>query len=588
VQDMTSDVNKDQGAGRVTMAFFGAIAGVSLWYLFDVLPDQIENERIIMGLAALAGAFFSATMAAAGPLSISRALIVGLACSVVPALLLCWASLRFESIEDFLTTGHPPLAYTVLITIPVPFLIAALGPAKNWRSYPELFSQSWNIVVRYAAAWLFVGVFWAVVFLSNALFEIIGLSIIEDLLDIDPVPFALTGAVLGLALAVVNELSDYVSPYLVLQLLRLLLPVVLLVVVVFIIGVPFRGLSGLFGGLSAASILMTMAIAAVTLVSTAVDQVDDDAVSTRYMRVFTQILGVILPILAGLSAYAVWARVNQHGWSPNRLAAATVAGFVLAYALTYALAVVRRRNWMGTIRSINIVLALVLIGVSAIWLSPIVNPQSISANNQVARYLNGKTEPGDLDLWSIGREWGLSGQMALDEIEAAIPANAEIIARNLENLARSDSEYEYEQLLKSSDPDQFKNLLALLPVRPLGATFPESVLEEISNTQQWVQACERKTPAGNPACIAVVAEFLPDIPGDEVLLGVNFYGGWTEVQVWSQPNPGEWKGHGNQVSLTGSNLTAEGLDKLFDGEYTIGTKAMTVISIGETSLLTLP
>ena len=82
------------------------------------------------------------------------------------------------------------------------------------------------------------------------------MEIISDLLDIDGVPFVLTGLVLGLAIAVVNELSDYVSPYLILQLLRLLLPVLVVVMAVFIVALPFRGLSGLFGGLSAAATLM--------------------------------------------------------------------------------------------------------------------------------------------------------------------------------------------------------------------------------------------------------------------------------------------------------------------------------------------
>ncbi len=108
----------------------------------------------------------------------------------------------------------------------MPFLIAALGPVGNWRDYPELFNQSWNIVVRYVAAWLFMGLFWAVLLLSNELFGIIGLEILDDLLDIAPVPYVLSGLVLGLALAVVNELSEYVSPYLILRLLRLLLPLV--------------------------------------------------------------------------------------------------------------------------------------------------------------------------------------------------------------------------------------------------------------------------------------------------------------------------------------------------------------------------
>ena len=69
---------------------------------------------------------------------------------------------------------------------------------------------------------------------------------------------------LVLALAVVTELSDYVSPFLILRLLRLMLPPVLLVLAVFLLALPLRGLSGLFGGLSAAATLLAMVAAGAT------------------------------------------------------------------------------------------------------------------------------------------------------------------------------------------------------------------------------------------------------------------------------------------------------------------------------------
>ncbi|MCK4711933.1 MAG: DUF4153 domain-containing protein, partial [Marinosulfonomonas sp.] len=296
---------------RAALSLIGGLAGLCLYLLVDVIADQLENEQLFLFLVAFSGAFFIAVLGIVGPLSIKRAALVALIVALPSALLLFWASLRFSHVSRFMDSGQP-LAFGVLVTIPLPFFMAQMRAGESWRDYPALFNHSWNIVVRYAAAWLFVGVFWGVLMLSNELLNIVGLEVIEDLLDIDPVPFVLTGLVLGLALAVVHEMAAYVTPVLTLflRLTRLLLPMVLLVVGVFIMALPVRGLSGLFGGLSATAVLIAMAAGAATLVTTALDQTDDAAKGAPVMRVFTQALALLIPVMAGLAAYAVWVRVG--------------------------------------------------------------------------------------------------------------------------------------------------------------------------------------------------------------------------------------------------------------------------------------
>ena len=95
-------------------------------------------------------------------------------------------------------------------------------------------------------------------------------SVIEALIDIDPARPVITGAIFGLAIVVTYELSDMISPQLILRLLRLLLPMITVVVAVFVIALPFRGLSNLFGSLSAGAVMIGMAITATSLVSAAI------------------------------------------------------------------------------------------------------------------------------------------------------------------------------------------------------------------------------------------------------------------------------------------------------------------------------
>ena len=308
---------------RVTLAVIGAAAGLSLWGLVqhrDLM--DLHPQGYLFG-AALAVVFFATTLALIGPLSLPRALASALGLAVAVALLLTWASLRFAHLSDFLSGTERMAAALLIATLPLPYLIAGAG--RGWLDYPTLFAQSWSIVVRIAAAWIFVAVIWILIYLSDALLTLAGVSVIADLVARPTVSWGLTGAALGLALAVVNELTDYVSPYLALRLLRLLVPVVLAVSVLFLIALPIHGLSTFFGGVSSAQTLLVMAVGAALLVSTALGESDAEAVRAPAMVRATQGLALILPLLAALGADGVWLRVAQYGWTPPRIASALVA-----------------------------------------------------------------------------------------------------------------------------------------------------------------------------------------------------------------------------------------------------------------------
>ena len=591
---MATDVEKNPHFDRLVLAGIGALAGLAGWILIDVLPDQIENERAIMAIAALMGAFFASLLVSIGPLTLRRAALAGLAVSVIPALLLLWASFRFDDIENFLNSASPLFAFAILASVPLPFLIAGLSDNSRWNDYPALFDNAWNIVVRYGVSWVFVAIFWGVVFLSDQLLKIVGLDIIEDLLDIDVVPYLLTGSTLGLALSVVHELRAYVSPYLVLRLLRLLLPVVLIVVAIFVVAVPVQGMSGLFGNLSAAGILMAMAIGAVTLITTAIDQNNELAVAPGFMRKITRALGVLLPILAALAIYAIWARVNQHGWSPDRIAAAIIAVFVLAYALIYVLAVVRNANWMGGIRKANIAMALALVGVAALWLTPAFNPQRISTNSQMARFQDGRTAVADLPLWEIGREWGKAGKSALADLENYDGPDAAALETSLLKLDDSTSKWSFQSdndadsAVKTAD---LARLQTLLQIRPLGKDLPEN-FDPGSNVKSILNGCEQQTPAGKPACVGVFADLLPATPGDELMV-VWAWSGGTRIgaHVWTQDDADTWVWHGHAEVLGAryrSALKPDVIDDLVNGDFTIQPANLNTLKVSDAELLVLP
>jgi len=499
-----------QMADRWRLAATGGSGGALVWAVLEAMEAGLLPERAGLVLVALVLVWFGAALAMAGPIGLLRSMIRGLALGAVVALLVWLASLRFAEPTDFFLEPMLTLATLAVATLPVPFLI---GQARgDWRDYGALFLDAWSIAVRFAAAWAFAGLVWVVVFLSDQVLQIVGIGVIGALLAHWIVPMVITGAVLGLGMAVLFELADLLSPHLILRLVRLLLPVVLAVASVFLLALPFQGLSGLFGALSPALLLLTLVAVGGALVAIAVDQNDAAAVRSPVLLRSAQGLALVLPILAALAVWALWLRVAQYGWTPERLFVAVAAGLGLAYGMTYAVAVLRGSGWMRRIRQGNIALALAAIALAALWLSPVLNAERIAAADQLARFEAGHTAVADLDIAALQR-WGQPGAAALARLEARATApGQEALAARLAGTAAADG---------LAAPAVVTALMAAMPVQPATATGMRDTLLASGwdfQLRDWAAACGRTGAGGAPGCLMVVADLLPALPGEEAVL----------------------------------------------------------------------
>lgn len=495
---------------RWSLALTGALGGALLWALVKASERGWLGDWWALVLGALIGTGFAATLAMAGPVGLARAGLRAFGLATGTAVLVGLAMLRYDDPDDIFQRALPALAVLTVAALPVPFLVAWARP--GWRDYPALFLESWSIVVRYAAAWAFTGLVWLVIFLSDQVLRIVGVTAIGDLLEHELVPLVATGAVLGLGMAVVHELAGMLSPQLVLRLFRLLLPVVLAVMLVFLAALPFRGLDGLFQGLSPALLLLTMVGGGVALVSIAIDRSDAEAAQSPVLRRAAQGMALILPVLAALAVWAIWLRVGQHGWTPERLFVALVAGLGLGYGLLYAAAVLRGPGWMDRIRRGNLGMALAIIALAALWLTPVLNAEAISARSQLSRFEAGLTPVADLDLQAL-RGWGKPGAAALAVLEArAAEPGQEALAARLSGQGDPTGETRAAKLAA---------LVAVLPLQPATATGARDMLlagAEEYQLEDWQRVCGMLLETGTRACVMQVADLLPGLPGEEAVL----------------------------------------------------------------------
>lgn len=499
---------------RLEMGAIGAAAGLACHLLALVFDGDLLGARAGLALAALLSVFFTALLAMTGPLRPGRAALGAFGLALVVAGLLALASLRFDTAEELFESPIPFLSYLVLCFVPLPFVVAAVQ--GQWRDYALLFSAAWTIVIRYAAAWLFVGVVWLVIFLSDLLLSLVGIEALGDLVMLQPVALVVTGLALGLAIAVVDELADVVSPDLVLRLLRLLVLPVCIVLGLFLIVLPVAGIETVFSSISAAATLLTISALVATLVTAALDQSGAEQSRSPLILQPARVLALMLIVPSGLAVWAVWERVAQYGWTPDRVFAAVVAVLGLGYGLIYPGAVLLGRGWEARIRQGNIVMALALLAAAALLLTPVLNPQAIAARSQLARFDDGRLTVERLDLAAL-EEWGRAGDSVRQALEerAAQPGQQALADRLMASpeAPAADPDLTDERLRA--------NLVARMPLRPAGVTaLRDAILAQLwtDELHEWNDLCSMALPDGRPRCVLVAGDFWPQTPGDEALV----------------------------------------------------------------------
>jgi len=506
---------------RGLLAFIGALAGLSLWLLDEISLRGGLPERLHFFLAACAVVFFGGVLAMAGPLRPGRAALSAAPLAAGVAGLLLLASLRYDGVAQFHFADLSFVAAFALCFLAVPFLIAAAGP--GWRDYATLFSESWLLVVRVVMAWVFAGLIWGLIWLSDALLGLVGLGVIDWLMaEVGPLPGMVTGVALGLGIAVAVENVNLLSPDLILRLLRLLALPLLGVMAVFLVALPMQGLSRLPAGISAAVTLLFLVACAVALISAVVERDEAQAAEGAVIPRAAQGLALLLPVPVALAGWAVVQRVVQHGWTPGRLFGVVLVVLAAGYAVLYLRALLAGAGWRGWVRRGNLGMAVAMLGAAGLWLTPILNAEAISARSQLARLEAGQVTAADLDLAALER-WGRAGAQALDLLETrALEPGQDVLAARMAARTQERAESGDPVVIAQEAEALLADLRAVMPVQPAGATATRDMLLKAipaMELQSWIDACRSPLPGTErPGCVFVVADLWTDAPGEEALV----------------------------------------------------------------------
>ncbi len=499
---------------RAMMTGMGALAALALYLWVQIgLAEVLVGSALMVGVVAT-GVFFGALLAISPRMTLRRAAIYALSQAVVVALLILLASLRFDTQEAFIGSVFPVFAALILCCLPLPFFIAQTQ--GNWRDYATLFEQAWDIVLRYSVGLLLVATVWLLIFLSDLLLSLVGLGFLDLIWEIGPAAYLITGAAGGFGMAVAAESMGAAGASLALMLLRPLLPLIVVVVALFLIALPFRGLSSLFGALSAGMTLMAISAVAATMVTAVVDARGEAASRSTLLALSARVMSVLMLVLGALAVVALAQRVMQYGWTPPRIYAALGSAVSLGYGLVYAAGAVRE-GWMARIRRANVTMALALTLLATLTLTPVLNAERISTASQMSRIEDGRTPPEKMDVLAF-ENWGIAGKAALDDLTTRSKvAGGEALAARLAN------PYDTTETATPDLAALRAEVVAVLPLQPPSAGADQAILLQGMNDYSLAEvrnACAR--PSGDLAksCVMIVADFLPDVQGDEGMIAL--------------------------------------------------------------------
>ncbi len=307
--------------------------------------------------------------------------------------------------------------------IALPLFQAEFHRTRLATDYKLTHYHVWTDAVSAAGAIAFLGLSWLMLFLLDALFDLVGINFIDMLIDEAWFGWAWSGGAFGAALGVLRNNLKVIGALqkLVLIVLSMLAIPLAAALVVFLVALLASGGQALWDATEAATpILLTCALGSFVL-SNAIIRDDDEARSAnRVMQIAALVLAAGIFPLAIFAAISMGIRINQYGLTPERIWALVTIIIATAYGLAYWVGLARGRlqGWAAYLRQANLHLAIATCGIALFLALPILDFGGMSARNQVARLDADKVSPEDFDYAALRWDFGDSGREVLEELVA--------------------------------------------------------------------------------------------------------------------------------------------------------------------------
>ncbi|MEG3154880.1 DUF4153 domain-containing protein [Sphingomonas sp. RB1R13] len=330
--------------------------------------------------------------------------------------------------------------FAVLLAAP---LFQTVRDAGAWRfDYVTLHRHAWSDAVIGFAGLVFVGIAFILAWLLAALFDLIGIDVLKQLMKEDWFGWILAGFSFGSAVGLLRERDALVANLqrLVTVVLSVLAPVLAVGLGLFLLSLPFTGLGKLWASSLPTTPLMLSAAAFAVLLTNAVigDGVgNEDRRPGRILQQSALLLCLCVLPLAVIGAVSLAQRVDQHGWTPERIWGVLCVAVALIYGAAGWWSVARgRMDFDALLRPLQIKMALGLCAVALFLALPILDFGAISTRSQMDRLARGLVTTAKFDWRAMAFSFGPAGRRDLKAIAEHGPvdqrplASAALAAKN--------------------------------------------------------------------------------------------------------------------------------------------------------------
>ena len=314
----------------------------------------------------------------------------------------------------------------LMAMLALPWIQYSLRASRQQTRYAQFYTQLWLNTLTLLIVFISNGLFWLVLLLWSEMFKLVGIPFFSTLFfDTDWFGYVAFGLITALAVVLARTQSRLVTA--VQKLLTFiatgLLPLVALLALMFILTLPFTGLEAISQRVSAAGLMSTLTLLLLLLMAIVREPQKEALPYPGALRYLSKCSLIVAPIYTLIAGWSLWVRIQQYGWTPERLYGVLVVVVLLVWSFGYLASILRRgRNPLELQGKVILGVSLLALGLLVLLSSPVIDAWRISVNSHMGLYHSGKIKPDQVSLYMLDHS-GKPGRAALEALQKDVAFN---------------------------------------------------------------------------------------------------------------------------------------------------------------------